>query len=77
MEIGWVGREALPVFQSLLLPGAAAEAERGDSVTVLGAEEDGVACGAADAGEAEDVMFLPKIMARKKQVTPMLAALWG
>ena len=38
MEIGWIGREALPVFQSLLLPGAAAEAERGDSVTVLGAE---------------------------------------
>ena len=35
------------------------------------------AFGAADAGEAEDVMFLPKIMSRKKQVIPMLSALWG
>ena len=61
MEIGWVGREALPVFQSLLLPGAAAEAERGDPVTVLGAEEGGVACGAAAArlrGPALEVVSL-------------------
>ena len=49
MEIGWIGGEKLPVFQSLLLPGAAAAAERGDPVTILGAEEAGVACGAAAA----------------------------
>ena len=27
--------------------------------------------------EVEDVVFLPKIMSRKKQVIPMLSALWG
>ena len=61
MEIGWVGREALPVFQSLLLPGAAAEAKLGDPVTILGAEEGGVACGAPAArlrGPALEVVSL-------------------
>ena len=27
--------------------------------------------------DAEDVVFLPKVMSRKKQVIPMLSALWG
>ena len=27
--------------------------------------------------DVEDVVFLPKIMSRKKQVIPMLSALWG
>ena len=27
--------------------------------------------------DAEDVVFLPKVMSRKKQVSPMLSALWG
>ena len=28
-------------------------------------------------GEAENCVFLPKIMSRKKQVIPSLCALWG
>ena len=27
--------------------------------------------------DAEDVVFLPKVMSRKKQIIPMLTALWG
>ena len=27
--------------------------------------------------DVEDVVFLPKVMSRKKQVIPMLSALWG
>ena len=27
--------------------------------------------------DAEDVVFLPKVMSRKKQMVPMLSALWG
>ena len=54
---------------SLILTSVRAYADDRDSIRQ--------AFGAADAGEAEDVMFLPKIMSRKKQVIPMLSALWG
>ena len=32
---------------------------------------------AFNVADAEDVVFLPKVMSRKKQVIPMLSALWG
>ena len=38
---------------------------------------DGLDAVSDDLEDVEDVVFLPKIMSRKKQVIPMLSALWG
>ena len=54
MEIGWIAREELPPFRSMLLPGAAAELEQGRPLTALGVSREGTACGATAAWLRED-----------------------
>lgn len=56
MEIGWIDRETCGIFQTLLLPDAAAALKQGKPLLALGLTEDNVACGAA-AGELEGDVF--------------------
>ena len=49
MEVGWIERENLAVFRSLLLPEMAEAVDGGQPVTVLGLMEGDIACGAAAA----------------------------
>ena len=79
MEIGWIDREGLSPFRSMLLPGAAADLERGLPLTALGVTQGDRACGAAAAwlsgsaapgssssGSSEGVTRSPS---RKKMIT--------
>ena len=54
MEIGWIDREGLSPFRSMLLPGAAADLERGLPLTALGVTQGDRACGAAAAWLRQD-----------------------
>ncbi|MDE5590729.1 MAG: GNAT family N-acetyltransferase, partial [Acetatifactor sp.] len=56
MEIGWIDRETCGIFQTLLLPEAAAALKQRKPLLALGLTEDNVACGAA-AGELEGDFF--------------------
>ena len=54
MNIGYVPEEQLPFFRSLLLPDVLTALEQGQLLSILGLEEDGVACGAIAGGVTEE-----------------------
>ncbi len=49
--------------------------KEGTQIIYLGSDE--VICQAFNVNPKDNTVFLPKIMSRKKQVIPMLSALWG
>lgn len=46
LELGWIGEEQLPWFQTLMLPQAREALQRGEPLTAIGLSCGGVACGA-------------------------------
>ena len=54
IEVGWIDREALEPFQSMLLPRTAEALRQGAPITVLGVTQGNRACGAAAAWLLEE-----------------------
>ena len=67
----WKTFNAGTVNEKQALRGVSLTLKDGDGVLGLDVRQ------AFNVEDVEDVVFLPKIMSRKKQVIPMLSALWG